>query len=41
MKAPASTGLLPRAVLALYPPSWRVRYGDEVRGPRSAGAKHS
>jgi len=27
----AGPGLLARAALALYPPSWRVRYGDEVR----------
>jgi hypothetical protein len=29
--APPSTKLLSRAALALYPPSWRVRYADEVR----------
>jgi hypothetical protein len=28
--SPGST-LLSRAALALYPPSWRARYGDEVR----------
>ena len=27
---PAATPPLTRAVLALYPPSWRARYGDEV-----------
>ena len=33
MRPPASPGttLLSRAALALYPPSWRVRYADEVR----------
>ncbi len=31
MRPPASTTLLTRAALALYPPSWRARYGDEVR----------
>jgi hypothetical protein len=29
--APASRAVLARAVLALYPPSWRARYGNEVR----------
>ena len=28
---PRSGTLLSRAALALYPPSWRARYGDEVR----------
>ena len=28
---PPSGTLLSRAALALYPPSWRARYGDEVR----------
>jgi hypothetical protein len=28
--APPSARLLSRAALALYPPSWRARYGDEV-----------
>jgi hypothetical protein len=28
---PPSATLLTRAALALYPPSWRARYGDEVR----------
>ena len=28
---PASAAPLARAALALYPPSWRARYGDEVR----------
>jgi hypothetical protein len=27
-----SAGLLARAALALYPPAWRARYGEEVRG---------
>jgi len=31
MTRPPSPGLLARAALALYPPSWRARYGDEVR----------
>ncbi len=33
MRPPASPGttLLSRAALALYPPSWRARYADEVR----------
>ena len=30
MRDPSQT-LLARAALALYPPSWRARYGDEVR----------
>ena len=42
---PAATPPLTRAVLALYPPSWRARYGDEVLalledsggGPAAAG----
>ena len=29
--APPGSTLLARAALALYPPSWRARYGDEVR----------
>ena len=29
MRPPAAP-LLARAALALYPPSWRARYGDEV-----------
>ncbi len=29
--APPGRTLLARAALALYPPSWRARYGDEVR----------
>ena len=29
--APPRATLLTRAALALYPPSWRARYGDEVR----------
>jgi len=28
---PSGSTLLARAALALYPPSWRARYGDEVR----------
>ena len=28
---PAGSTLVSRAALALYPPSWRARYGDEVR----------
>ncbi len=28
---PPGSALLARAALALYPPSWRARYGDEVR----------
>ncbi len=28
---PPGAALLSRAALALYPPSWRARYGDEVR----------
>ena len=28
---PPAVPLLTRAALALYPPSWRARYGDEVR----------
>jgi len=33
MRPPTQPGstLLSRAALALYPPSWRARYGDEVR----------
>ena len=31
MRPPPSTTLLTRAALALYPPSWRARYGNEVR----------
>lgn len=31
MTGPASQAVLARAVLALYPPSWRTRYGNEVR----------
>ena len=32
MTGPAPSATLPaRAALALYPPSWRARYGDEVR----------
>jgi hypothetical protein len=31
MTGPASRAALARAALALYPPSWRARYGDEVR----------
>ena len=27
---PPGTTPLARAALALYPPSWRARYGDEV-----------
>ena len=30
MRPPAAP-LLARAALALYPPAWRARYGDEVR----------
>jgi len=28
--APAGGKLLARAAVALYPPAWRARYGDEV-----------
>ena len=32
MTGPAPSATLPaRVALALYPPSWRARYGDEVR----------
>ena len=31
MRAPSGAPLLSRAALALYPPSWRARYGDEIQ----------
>ena len=31
MTGPASRAAMARVALALYPPSWRARYGDEVR----------